>query len=151
MAAPGPFILYSANKHILSLRDMTLANVKIGLVTSAYTPNTEVDGDTTWDDLPEIAAGNGYSAGGAVLTGMFAVPILEGYKFTSNTAAWTAVGGEIPAWRYAVMHINGTFGGVVNPLIGYFLGDSTPQDVPATASGESLALNCPTDGWFDAT
>jgi hypothetical protein len=41
--------------------------------------------------------------------------------------------------------------GLTNPLIGYFVGDSTPADVPATTDTNTLTLNCPAGGWFDLT
>jgi len=40
---------------------------------------------------------------------------------------------------------------MTNPLIGYFLGDTTPADVPATTVGNPLTINCPANGWFDIT
>jgi len=38
---------------------------------------------------------------------------------------------------------------MTNPLVGYFVGDSTPADIPATTVGNTLTLTCPSGGWFD--
>jgi hypothetical protein len=39
----------------------------------------------------------------------------------------------------------------VNPLVGYFLGDSTPADVPATTSGNTLTITPNASGILSAT
>jgi len=50
-----------------------------------------------------------------------------------------------------VLYVSGSLWSMTNPLIGYFLGDTTPADVPATTVGNSLTINCPANGWFDIT
>lgn len=153
MAAPGTVILFSKNKDDFRINDMTGATLKMALVTSAWTPDATVTGNSLWADMSanEIAAGNGYTAGGATLASVVATAITGGYKLSSANPGWTASGGSIPAWRYAVLYVSGTLWGMVNPVIGYFIGDSAPADVPATSSGNSLTLSCPAGGWFDET
>lgn len=149
----GTFTLFSKNKADFRINDIVGATVKMALVSSAWTPDVTVTGNSLWADMSanEIANGNGYTTGGVALGSMVATAITGGYKFASASPSWTASGGSIPAWRYAVIYVVGTLWGKVNPVIGYFVGDSTPADTPATASGNSLAITCPAGGWFDET
>ena len=149
--ASGNVTLFSKNKDDIRINDIIGATVKVALVTSAWTPDTSVTGNSVWADMSanEIAAGNGYTAGGVALASMVAIVISGGYKFSSASPSWTASGGNIPAFRYAVLYIVGTLWGMTNPVIGYFVGDSTPADIPATTVGNTLTLNTPAGGWFD--
>jgi len=151
--AVGTVTLYSANKDDLNINALVGATVKVALVSSAYTPDTTVAGHSLWSSVSanEIANGNGYTTGGATLTSTVATSITGGFKFSSASPSWTASGGNIPAWRYAVFYVSGTLWGLTNPVIGYFVGDTTPADIPATTSGNTLTLNTPSGGWFDAT
>lgn len=151
MAAAGTFTIYSANKDDLNPNDVLAATVKIALITSAYTPDTATGGHSIYANVSanEIAAGNGYSAGGIALSSKQVTAITSGWKFSSANVVWTATGGNIPAWRYAVMYVEGSLWSLTNPLIGYFIGDSAPADVPATTSGNPLTLTTPANGWFD--
>lgn len=153
MAAPGTVILFSRNKDDLRINDLTGATVKLALIASTWTPDATITGNQVFADMSanEIAAGNGYTAGGATLTGLTATGITGGYKFSSGNPSWTASGGSIPAWRYGLIYVSGSLWSLTNPVIGYFLGDSAPADVAATASGNTLQINCPSGGWFDAT
>lgn len=149
--AAGTFMLYSANKDDLRINDLTGATIKMALVTSVYTPSAGEAGHSVWADMSanEIAAGNGYTAGGATLATPTATAITSGFKFSTGNASWTASGGNIPAWRYGVLYVSGALWGKTNPVVGYFVGDSTPADVPATTAGNPLTINCPAGGWFD--
>ena len=80
---------------------------------------------------------------------MVATAISGGYKFSSASPSWSASGGNIPAWRYGVLRVDGALWGKTSPLIGYFVGDSAPADVPATSDGSPLTITCPASGWFD--
>jgi len=74
--------------------------------------------NTVLTDITEIAAGNGYTAGGNqaavgsdTQTGGVAKWIL------SNPAAWTAAGGSIGPFRYAVLYDSTPSS---KPLMGYY-------------------------------
>lgn len=151
--AAGSLILFSANKADFRVNDIVGASVKLALIASTYTPDATVTGHTLFSSASanEIANGNGYTTGGVALATLAATSITGGYKFTSGNASWTAAGGNIPAWRYGLLYISGTLWGKVNPLIGYFLGDSTPADIPTTTSGNTLTISVPAGGWFDIT
>lgn len=153
MAAPGTVILYSRNKDDIRFNDLTGATVKILLLTSAYTPDVTVTGHQVLADVSanEIANGNGYTTGGFTLGSLSVASITGGSRFTSGSASWTASGGNIPAWRYALLYVSGSLWSLTSPLLGYFVGDSAPADVPATASGNTLQINPPAAGWFDIT
>lgn len=149
--AAGTVTLFSKNKADININDILGATVKVALISSAWTPDASATGNSVFADMSanEVAAGNGYTAGGVSLASMVKTAISGGYKFSSASPAWTAAGGNIPAFRYVVMYISGTLWGMTNPVIGYFVGDTTPADIPATTSGNTLTLNCPAAGWFD--
>jgi len=151
--AAGTFTLFSANKDDLNINQIVASGAKLALVTSAYTPDASATGNTIWGNASanEIAAGNGYTAGGVALATLAATAITGGFKLSSANPSWTAAGGSIPAWRYGVLYIPATVWGLVNPLIGYFLGDTTPADIAATTTGNSLTITVPAAGWYDAT
>lgn len=151
--AAGNIIIYGANKAAINIDDLLGATVKLALVGSAYTPDAGTSGHDTWADVSanEIAAGAGYTAGGATLASLAKSAVTGGFKLSSGNAAWLASGGSIPAWRYGVLYVVGTLWGMTNPLIGHFVGDSAPADVPATGDGNPLTVNCPAAGWFSAT
>lgn len=145
--------IFSANKDDLRISDLTGATIKMGLVSSVYTPSTGEAGHSVWADISanEITAANGYTAGGATLATPTKTAITNGWKFSTGNASWTASGGNIAAWRYGVIYVSGALWGMTNPVIGIFTGDNTPADVPATSSGNSLTVTCPAAGWFDIT
>lgn len=147
------FTLYSKNKNHTNTSDIAGATVKMALVTSAYTPDATVTGNSIWADVSanEVANGNGYTTGGATMTSVASTSIAGGYKLTGTVPAWTASGSGIPAHRYYVMYLSGTVWGLVNPIIGYFIGDNTPADIPLTTAGNTLTVTQSASGWFDLT
>lgn len=150
--AAGAFQFFDATaKSLMGGADLTTHTIKCALVGSGYTPNQDTHDE--WADVSanEISGTYGYTTGGATLGSPALTEITKGYKFASGNISWTASGGNIAAWRYAVFYVSGTVEGVTNPLIGYFLGDDTPADVPATSVGNTLTLNCPANGWFTLT
>ncbi len=150
--ASGNFTLFSKNKDDMRINDLLGATIKMALVSSAWTPDNTVTGNSVWADVSaNEVSGNGWTAGGETLASLAATSITGGFKFSSASPAKTASGGSIPAFRYAVMYVSGTLWGMTNPLVGYFLGDATPADIPATTVGNTLTLTCNAAGWFDLT
>ena len=155
--AAGPIVM--PNKARLNFFNATnllganAANFKLALVGLAWTPDNSDTGNEVWGDVSanEIAAGNGYSAGGIALTGVALSQTGGTVKFTSSAAQWTASGGNIPAWRRGVIYYAGTLNGKVNPLVGHFLGDSTPADIPATTAGNTLTVTPNASGLVTAS
>ena len=151
--AAGTFTVY--DKALLNMYNATnLLNTansfKWTLHTSSYTPS--VSTHEVYADLTnELSTANGYTSGGLALAND-ALTLSSGtVKFTGDPAVWTASGGSIPAWRTAVLRAVGTLNGKVDPLVGYFLGDSTPADVPATTSGNTLTITPNASGLAAAT
>lgn len=143
----GPFVF--PYKCILNFYNATnllganVANFKLALV--ANTLNPDDDTIEVWADVSanELANGGGYTTGGGALTGVTLAAYLTGIKFTANAFVWTASGGGIPAWRYGFVYYNGTLNGKVNPIVGYFEGDSSGSpatDVPLTTGGNTLTV-----------
>lgn len=150
--AAGTVTLYSKNKANLRINDLVGAVVKAALVSSSYTPDVATTGNSLWSEVSaNEVSGNGWTAGGETLASLVATAISGGYKFSSASPSKTASGGSIPAFRYVVLYVSGTLWGMTNPLIGYFLGDTTPADIPATTVGNTLTLTVPAGGWFDIT
>lgn len=149
----GPFIFPDKAKlNFFSATDLlNPANTfKLSLHTSAWAPapsTNEVFADVT----NELATANGYTAGGITLANDALTQTAGVVKFTADAAVWTAAGGSIPAWRYGVVRASGTLNGKVDPIVGYFLGDSTPADVPATTTGNTLTVTPNASGIMSAT
>lgn len=154
--AAGAFIF--PNKAKLNLFNATgllaanVANWKLMLAGSGWTPdNSDTGNEVLADVTNEIANGNGYTTGGIALTSV-ALSMTGGVvKFTSAAATWNATGTGIPAWRRGVVYYNGTLNGKVNPILGHFLGDSTPADVPLTTAGNPLTVTPHANGILSAT
>ncbi len=75
--------------------------------------------DAVKADLTEISAGNGYTAGGnAAANNAFSQTSGTG-KLTADDVVFTASGGSIGPFRYAVLY-NDTPSSPADPLIGYW-------------------------------
>lgn len=70
---------------------------------------------TTLSQISELAAGNGYSAGGATVTVTSSSQSSGLYKAIATDATITASGGDIGPFQYVVLH-NET----ANKLLGYW-------------------------------
>lgn len=126
------------------------ANFKLSLHTSLWTPDNALN-EVLADATNEIAAGNGYTAGGIALSSVALTQTGGVVKFTSAAATFTASVGSIPAWRRGVIYYLGTLNGKINPIVGHFLGDNAPADVPATTAGNTLTITPAAAGLVSAT
>jgi hypothetical protein len=70
-------------------------------------------------DLTEISAGNGYSAGGTAATFSSGAQSGGTYKLVLSDVTFTASGGSINTFRYAVLY-NDTPTSPADPLIGWW-------------------------------
>lgn len=116
------------------------SNFKLALLLSTLTIADSTD--EVWADISahEIPAGNGYTAGGASITGVTLTESAGVVTFTHSTVTWTASGGYIPAWRYGYIYYNGTLNGKLKPLLGHFVANSAPADALATADTKQLVI-----------
>lgn len=112
--------------------------IKATLHTSTYTPN--VNTQAVYADLTnELSTANGYSSGGATLSGVSFAISGSSAILTASPTIWNAVTASIVA-RYLVLRYVGTVNGQVDPLMLYVLLDNTPADVSASP-GNSLTIN----------
>lgn len=70
-------------------------------------------------DLTEISAGNGYTAGGTAVTITSSAQSSGTYSLVGNDVVFTASGGTIGPFRYAVLY-NDTPTSPADPLIGWW-------------------------------
>lgn len=77
-----------------------------------------VAGNSVKADLTEISAGNGYTAGGTSTNGTTSTTAGTA-KLSAVDTVFTASGGTIGAFRYAVLY-NDTPTSPADPLIGYW-------------------------------
>lgn len=75
--------------------------------------------NTVKADLTEIGSGNGYSAGGTAPTISSSAQASGLYKLVLADVVFTAVGGSIGPFRYAVLY-NDTPTSPADPLIGWW-------------------------------
>jgi hypothetical protein len=89
--------------------------------------------DATLTDASELAAGNGYTAGGNAASTTSSTQTGGTYKLIlASPTAWTATGGSLGPFRYAVLYDSTT-----NNLIGYWdYGSSV-----TLATGESFTVS----------
>jgi hypothetical protein len=98
-------------------------NAKMNLATDALkvmlTNSAPVATNSLFGDLTEIAAGNGYSAGGAAITTTSSTQSSGTYKLILQNVTITASGGTIGPFRYVVVY-DSTPTSPLKPLIGYY-------------------------------
>jgi hypothetical protein len=85
----------------LGLGEHNLSTGVLKVYLSNATPSASADADKA--DLAEISAGNGYTAGGEDSTNVWAEATGTG-TLTGTDITWTASGGTIGPFRYAVLY-----------------------------------------------
>ena len=121
--------------------------LKIALITSAYTP-TDTDEVFAAASGAEIAPGNGYTAGGLTIGSATVTRTGAVTTFDLPDIDITAVGGNIPAWRYAVVYAAVTRNSKVNPILFRILGNDTGIDIPVTPANVTVRVSFNTAGVF---
>lgn len=83
------------------------------------TNTAPVAGNSVKADLTEIAAGNGYSAGGTALTSVTSSQTSGTYTLDAADTQFQASGGTMATFRYVVLY-NDTPTSPADPLIGWW-------------------------------
>ncbi len=113
MAAFNKFNAFVENAYE-KVHDLGADTLKIMLTNVAPVATNSVKADLT-----EIAAGNGYTAGGTAITITASSQTGGTYSLVGNDVVFTAAGGSIGPFRYAVMY-NDTPTSPLDPLIGWW-------------------------------
>lgn len=117
------------------VHDLGADTLKVMLTLTAPTSSNSVKADLT-----EISAGNGYTAGGTTSAQSSSAQSSGTYKLVISDVVFTASGGAIADFRYAVLY-NDTPTSPADPLIGYWDYGSTVS----LADGETFTVD------FDGT
>lgn len=96
------------------VHDLGADTLKIMLTNTAPAATNAIKADIT-----EISAGNGYVAGGTQSTIASSSQTSGTYKLVLNDVVFTASGGTIGPFRYAILY-NDTPTSPAKPLIGYY-------------------------------
>lgn len=88
--------------------------LKIALTNTAPTTSS-----ATLADITQISSGNGYSSGGTAATISSSAQTSGTYKLVLADVVFTASGGSIGPFRYAVLY-NDTPTSPADPIIGYW-------------------------------
>jgi hypothetical protein len=115
--------------------------LKVALTNSAPSAS-----NSTLSDITQISSGNGYSSGGTAATISSSAQTSGTYKLVLADVVFTASGGSIGPFRYAVLY-NDTPTSPADPLIGYWdygssvtLADTETFTVDFDASNGVLTL-----------
>lgn len=118
----------------------TTANLKVMLVSSAYAF------DAAHAALADVSAheivGTGYTAGGSAVAGLAASVIdgvdPDGAKLDADDVVFSNL---TATFRRAIVYVDATVGGVVQPLLLSYLLDDTPADVALTGTNYKLTID----------
>lgn len=112
----------------------------------ALTNTAPSSANSSFSDITEISSGNGYTAGGTAATISSSSQTSGTYKLVLADVVFTASGGSIGPFRYAVLY-NDTPTSPADPLIGYWdygssvtLADTESFTVDFDASNGVLTL-----------
>lgn len=110
----------------------------------ALTNSAPVATNTVLANITQIAAGNGYSTGGATLTNVvYTEPSAGTWRWDSDNIVFTASGGAMATFRYLVIYDDTA---ASDDLVGYY--DAGSQTL---ADGSSLTLTVNANGHILAT
>lgn len=121
-------------KYLLATKAIDFANdtFKIILMQTGFTFDKDTHHGYADVSANELATGNGYTAGGATLSG---VAVTEDdtddrTEITWNNATWTASGGSIGPSPGAIIYDDTVTTPTADPVVGYidFGGDQTEAD-----------------------
>lgn len=134
--AAGNWIVFDSAKASIGNGTMDLDShvLKCMLTTASYTPNRATQ-TVKADVTNELAAANGYVAGGLALSGVVFTQTAGVAKLDANDIIWSATPGALTA-RIAVIY-DDTVASPVKPLICYCILDTADVTAPA---GQNFAI-----------
>jgi hypothetical protein len=94
-------------------------NLNTGTLKIMLSDAAPVATNTVKANITEISAGNGYTAGGAAAAFVSGAQTSGTYKLILSPVVFTAAGGSIAQFRYAVLY-NDTPTSPADPLIGWY-------------------------------
>lgn len=131
MATPVKFYSY---KRDLATKKLDLSTDVFKVCLTNTLPDAAVD--EVFADITEITAGNGYTAGGTVANTTSAAIVGADYVVVLDDVVFTASGGPIGPFRYAVLY-DDTPSSPADPLIAYVAYDASVT----LADGEQFTVN----------
>lgn len=117
--------------------DLDTDTIKAMMLSNGYTVNAA---HSVLADIGsnEVAAGNGYVAGGQALANKSLTVVGAESKFTADPLTWASL---TKTYRFLLLYAAKTANGKVNPLIAVILVDNTPADVIISAADYSVQWN----------
>lgn len=117
--------------------DLDSDTIKVAMLADTYTVSAahSIFGDVS---SHQVAAGNGYAAGGAALANKSITVAGNETKFSADPATWT---GLTKTYRFLAIYAEKTANAVVNPLLAIILVDNTPANIVITAADYSVQWN----------
>lgn len=97
--------------------------------------------DDTFSDLAEIAAGLGYTAGGAAVTVTSSAQTGGTYSLVLADTVFTAAGGGIGPFRYLVLYNSTAVGGPLIAFIDYGTAYTLPDGQTFTVKAGTFMTN----------
>lgn len=104
--------------------NLATGTLKLALVTNAYTPNRDTHDFRNDFTANEVAAGNGYSTGGATVTGgaWSYDATSQQVRFDVADISWTFTASK--TWRYGVLYIDTAGADSTDPVIALLTWDA---------------------------
>lgn len=127
--------------------DLTSSDIKLALLTDAYTP--DLDTHTVWGDVSaaEVAAGDGYTAGGAQLPNRAVTRTVSITKWTGDNVTFA---GLTKTFKYGILYVDATVNGVIKPLIAVIDFDDSGTDAVITVTDAAYTVQWHADGIWES-
>lgn len=113
---------------------------------TAYNDTTHV---MTGSSAAEIAAGNGYTQGGATVASTAYSQSSGTAKLTGNAVTWTASGGAIAQFRYVVLYNSSGGSSGARPIIGWW--DTAAEQNVSSGNAFKFGKDSSGNNWDSTT
>lgn len=130
---PGTITPYNHFSKLLADGSIDWVNDTVNLMLLTASHTIDLANTVKADLTNELAAGNGYTAGGIALTGKTLTQV-SGIQWKADADDVTFPFTGSVTFRYGVLYIVGTVNGLIDPLLAYILFDSTPADITTSTN-----------------